>query len=218
MLLLKYNADVNLRSIDGRTPLMWATMKGNLTTMELLIENGAKLDLTDQEGLNCFDLAVIKLRYEAAKYLFDNHGMTRSKEERELLYTKDAGEHQFNIGKLYRTDFDIDMFFSWLETGRKEVDIEELFKKKQEEYKEWASKDLVVDTRESWREWIKRQAEFKDPPLVPREELPEAYHPHRSFYGKLSNTLNGIDPTPPERKSTVAREMVDLETNKEAPG
>ena len=93
MLLLKYNADVNLRSIDGRTPLMWATMKGNLTTMELLIENGAKLDLTDQEGLNCFDLAVIKLRYEAAKYLFDNHGMTRSKDERELLYTKDAGEH-----------------------------------------------------------------------------------------------------------------------------
>ena len=47
MLLLKYNADVNLRSIDGRTPLMWATMKGNLSTMELLIEHGAKLDLTD---------------------------------------------------------------------------------------------------------------------------------------------------------------------------
>ena len=80
------------------------------------------------------------------------------------------------------------------------------------------NKDLVVDTRESWREWIKRQAEFKDPPLVPRESLPEEYHPHRSFYGKLSNTLNGIDPTPPERKSTVAREMVDLEARRQEPG
>ena len=52
---------------------------------------------------------------------------------------------------------------------------------------------------------------FKDPPLVPREELPDEFHPHRSLYGKISNTLNGIDPTPPEDKSTVAMEMQDLE-------
>ena len=43
--------------------------------------------------MNCFDLAVIKLRYPAAKFLYDKHGMTRNKDERELLYRKEAGEH-----------------------------------------------------------------------------------------------------------------------------
>lgn len=33
-------------------------------------------------------------------------------------------------------------------------------------------KDPVVDPRETWKEWTKRQLEFKDPPLVEREELP----------------------------------------------
>jgi len=38
---------------------------------------------------------------------------------------------------------------------------------------------------------------FRDPPLVPREELPQEFHPHRSFYGKLSSYMNGLDPNPP---------------------
>ena len=53
---------------------------------------------------------------------------------------------------------------------------------------------------------------FQDPPMVPREELPEEFHPHRSFYGKLANTMSGVDPTPPEAKRTVAQEMKDLES------
>ena len=47
LLLIKYNADVNLRSSDGRTPLMWAAMRGHMTTMEMLLENGADRELTD---------------------------------------------------------------------------------------------------------------------------------------------------------------------------
>ena len=70
---------------------------------------------------------------------------------------------------------------------------------------------MVVDTSESWKDWMKRNMEFKDAPLIPREELPEEFHPHRSFYGKIANTLNGIDPTPPEKKHSVAQEMHDLE-------
>ena len=53
---------------------------------------------------------------------------------------------------------------------------------------------------------------FKDAVLIPREDLPEEFHPHRSFYGKLANTMSGIDPTPPEEKRTVAQEMQDLES------
>ena len=55
---------------------------------------------------------------------------------------------------------------------------------------------------------------FQDAPLVPREELPDEFHPHRSFYGKIANTVNGIDPTPPENKSSIAQEMIDLESTK----
>lgn len=63
---------------------------------------------------------------------------------------------------------------------------------------EWLSKDLVVDTRETWGKWAKRQVNFEDPPLIPREDLPEVNQPHRSFYGKMSCFMNGIDPYPGE--------------------
>lgn len=62
-------------------------------------------------------------------------------------------------------------------------------------------KDLVVDTRETWTEMFKRVRDFEDQKLVPREDLPEAYHPHRSMYGKLANWSAGIDPRKP--KTTV---------------
>ncbi len=65
------------------------------------------------------------------------------------------------------------------------------------EREEWLSKDLVVDTRETWKNWFVRQLNFEDPPLIPREDLPEDFQPHRSFYGKLSCMVNGIDPNPP---------------------
>jgi hypothetical protein len=76
---------------------------------------------------------------------------------------------------------------------------------------EWLSRDLVIDTRESWKSWFSRQLNFEDPPLVPREELPEEFQPHRSFYGKLSCYVNGIDPNPAEsrigRRTTIGNPM-----------
>ena len=70
-----------------------------------------------------------------------------------------------------------------------------------QEYQEWLQKDLVVDTRESWKEWMKRQTEFGETPLVPREELPEQYQPHASFYNRMVNIAAGVDPTPRGERS-----------------
>ncbi|TNV78154.1 hypothetical protein FGO68_gene14585 [Halteria grandinella] len=78
-----------------------------------------------------------------------------------------------------------------------------LISSKQEE---WLSKDLVIDTRETWKSFISRQLNFEDPPLVPREELPEELQPHRSFYGKMACFVNGIDPNPAE--SRIGRRTV----------
>ena len=72
---------------------MWAAMRGNLQTMELLLENGADKELTDQEGLNVLDLSVIKIRYESAEYLYKKYGMTRNKDERDLLYAQEPHGH-----------------------------------------------------------------------------------------------------------------------------
>ena len=38
-------------------------------------------------------------------------------------------------------------------------------------------KDPVIDPRENWKKWFYRVANFKDPPLVERDELPENLQP-----------------------------------------
>ena len=62
MLLLDKGANIDLASTtSGRTPLMWAAFRGNLTVLELLMQKGADKDLEDHEGLNAFDIAVVRL-------------------------------------------------------------------------------------------------------------------------------------------------------------
>ena len=197
MLLLEHGANINAQSRDGRTPLMWACIKNDTVMMELLLSRGADTALEDNEGFNCFDLAVIKLNYDAAYLLHSKWGMTRPVEER----NKYSQKHEFDMEKIYKREFDIELFFFFLENGREKIsDREIFFEKERIKYNEWVQKDLVVDTRESWREWFSRQSRFEDAPLVPREELPAEYQPNASFYGKMVNIMYGIDPTPPEQK------------------
>lgn len=126
--------------------------------------------------------------------------MTRSEEERAILYSP-MDENELSKGRLYREDFDLELFFEFLATDVETVEDREIFfEKKRREYREWLAKDLVVDTRETWTSWFERQQRFGETPLVPREELPEAYQPHASFYNKMINMANGIDPTPREER------------------
>ena len=123
---------------------------------------------------------------------------------------------ELGSGKLYREEFDIDLFFLFLLEGKESVDDRDIFfEKKRREYQEWLQKDLVVDTRETWREWLKRQRDMGDAPLVPREELPEKYQPHASFYNRIVNMANGINPTPRGQRrrefASNSSEVVDIE-------
>ena len=86
-MLLSQGADINCKArTTGRTPLMWAAFRNNVILLELLITKGADMSLEDDEGLNCFDIAVIRMQYEAAYYLYKHQGMRRSEEERCVLY------------------------------------------------------------------------------------------------------------------------------------
>ena len=49
-LIVELNANVNIRNRNGNSPLMLATIKDKLSMVELLIENGAKLNLLNNFG------------------------------------------------------------------------------------------------------------------------------------------------------------------------
>ena len=98
LMLLQNGADINMKApASGRTPLMWAAFRDNVILLELLITKGADKSIEDNEGLNCFDLAVVRMNYEAAHYLYKHHGMTRSEEERKALYSP-KGEDSLGSG------------------------------------------------------------------------------------------------------------------------
>lgn len=101
LILLKSGSDVNQPSADGRTPLMWACAKGDVKTVQLLIDNGAALDAQDKDGLNAFDVCVTKSLYYPALLLYKLG--QRPKEE---VFYKDH-----TVSKI----FDFELFFEYLE-------------------------------------------------------------------------------------------------------
>ena len=181
-LLLKYGADINKRSSDSRTPLIWASFRDNLPMMTFLIESGADLNAVDKDGYNALDIAIIRINFKASKLLTNTYGMQR----------RDISEYE---GKTWRK-YDIQMMFDSIDADLEDVVYKRFFDKIRREREEWLAKDLVVDRREGWRNWVWRQFNFEEAPLVPREELPEYLQPQNSIRGKVVNYINGVDPRP----------------------
>ena len=48
-------------------------------------------------------------------------------------------------------------------------------------------------------------------PLIPRAQLPEEFQPHFSFYNKMVNIANGIDPTPRGERERRQNNPADIE-------
>ena len=69
LLLLSHGADINIRSSDGRSGLLWAAYRNKIEVMELLLDNGADLHLEDNKGWNALDIAVMRMNYKAALFL-----------------------------------------------------------------------------------------------------------------------------------------------------
>ena len=164
---------------------MWAAARGHINTIKFLIEKGANIDHHDSEGLNAFDVAVIKQIYTTALVLYRDHGMRPKSVE-------------FYKEHCVSKHFDFDLLFQYLEEGRPEANNQDFFARAKKEHEEFMKKDLVVDPRETWTDVFKRIRDFEDPKMIPREELPEEHHPHSSFYNKMVNWSNGIDPKKPQ--------------------
>jgi len=80
--LIDNKVDLNFLSLEG-TALMAATVKGNLKIVELLLENGANPDLTNEDGISALmyaiqfkNISIVKLllKYKANKLLLDKEG------------------------------------------------------------------------------------------------------------------------------------------------
>jgi ankyrin repeat protein len=97
-ILINAGANIESTSSDGRTPLIWASAKGDIKTMEYLLSFGANLNHTDQDGCNCFDICVIKGLYVGALWLY----------QRKEMRPKPA---DFYRDRVVSKHFDFDLFF-----------------------------------------------------------------------------------------------------------
>lgn len=57
-LLLKSNAKVNVKDVDGSTPLHLAVINGDRDIVQLLVENGAKIMVKDNDNQTPYDYAI----------------------------------------------------------------------------------------------------------------------------------------------------------------
>lgn len=71
--LVDQGSFINVKDSDGRTPLIWAVDRGNLSAVEILVAKGADINAKDQEGQTALHYATVCDQEEVAKYLFE-HG------------------------------------------------------------------------------------------------------------------------------------------------
>ena len=82
--LLKLNLDVNIKNSDGETPLSIASKLGNLTVVNLLLENGAKINVKDSEyGETALHKAVWNGNVEIVETLLANGANGNIKDNQE---------------------------------------------------------------------------------------------------------------------------------------
>jgi len=94
-ILLEFAADVDVTDdyvTDdfGFTPLIIAAQKGHLETVKLLVENGANLEIKNDQKLNALKMAVYKGNADIVEYLLENGAYEN------LFYQ--YREHRSNVG------------------------------------------------------------------------------------------------------------------------
>ena len=113
--------------------------------LQYLVEVGADINLVDKVGNNALDIAIIRINFQAAKFL-TKAGLQR----------RDISEYE---GKTWRK-YDIQMMFDSIDADLEDVVYKRFFDKIRRERDEWLAKDLVVDRRERWRDFVWRQFNF----------------------------------------------------------
>eukprot|EP00831_Metopus_contortus_P059795 TRINITY_DN5176_c0_g1_i2.p1 TRINITY_DN5176_c0_g1~~TRINITY_DN5176_c0_g1_i2.p1 ORF type:complete len:290 (-),score=52.11 TRINITY_DN5176_c0_g1_i2:54-923(-) len=189
--LVQKGASLDLPTINGNTALMWAAFVGSQEVTQFLVLQGADVNHANNEGLTAVDLAISRMHYMPALYLYQNGAKLKSIEE---------------YRSIQRAIFDLDKFMTFLLEKKEVSEVSCFYIQKK------IGKDLVVDPRESWGQFFKRVYNFDHAPMIERSELPTEKQPHKSVWGKFSCYINGVNPYPPkplaleEIKSNVTQE------------
>ena len=72
-ILNNINLNLEYQNIDGNTALMLAARNGNVEAIELLLEHGARTDITNYKNETAYDIAMIMEKDEAAIKLRIHH-------------------------------------------------------------------------------------------------------------------------------------------------
>ena len=104
--------------------------------VDFLLDQGADLHATNNEGMNAMDLWIVRMCYETAVFLHQK-GLVPQPAE-------------FYEGKL-AVPYDVELFIEKVNNEEK-IDNYKIFHAKIiREEKEWLAKDLVIDPRETWK-------------------------------------------------------------------
>jgi ankyrin repeat protein len=66
--------DMEARDEDGSTPLLLASKSGTVDVIEVLVELGADIGATDNNGMNVLDVAMNEENEELVMWLLDHGG------------------------------------------------------------------------------------------------------------------------------------------------
>jgi len=173
--LCRRGAEVNCMINSGHKPVYWAAIRNRFEILRYLIEEkNAIYEVADMKGFTVLDHAVINGNYEIAKYLYDKG-----------LRFKSLDFYELEKDRFFQFEIDFTSVMEHIIAGKEECKL--VFRKIEPE----TFKDPVVDPRESWGQWASRIADFKEPIIVEREDLPEHLRPeNRGVMGKMSNYLN----------------------------
>ena len=110
------NLSVNLKMLDGRTPIMYSSFYNDINTTKELINLGADVHLKDRYKLNALAYAISTNSAQVVKFLFDN-GM-KMDEIKEIQY-------YYPQKKFYRTISQIVIDSNYLDVKYKDYILEE---------------------------------------------------------------------------------------------
>lgn len=103
----KKGNDVNKLTHDGRTYIFWAASKGNVELMQLLLDKGAKTDITDDKGSSILNYAAISGQKNTKVYdLLLKNGANLQKD------LTPYGANALLLAAPYDTDFSLINYFT----------------------------------------------------------------------------------------------------------
>ncbi|EGR28482.1 hypothetical protein IMG5_174360 [Ichthyophthirius multifiliis] len=202
-LLQKYPQYKNQEITDDckNTPLTRSVWRNDFQTVKQLLQIGCDPNITGSRGISPLMWAAKRGHQEMAQILLEN-GANINQKSNDINCLKQINLLLQNV-RLYSDNMKC-VYFYYLKI---QINYSRVpFEKCPNFYKRPPPPvliDPVVDPREPITQIILRNLEFKDPPLVERNQLDLNLQPQNSVIGKFRQIINGYSPYPIQQKENL---------------